>query len=505
MISRRTSLGIDISDNFISVVLLRDGKKGPELVKAARQALPEGAIVDGNIADPSLLAKTIKELLAKNKIHKKSAAVSLTANPVLTQIIDVPSEMPKDMKKFILGEIKYSSALSGKKINCDFCGIEGNASAEKRLFLTAVDEEKITNLLKTLRLAGIEAVSIEPTVAVYARALYARKIENKYDSNVLLAILREYDITVCVFRKESLDFVRSIDIGVHDLKSEQGLTKFTEEVNAIIQYYELDVCEESEQDKWELLAAVDCREISASELEQKLKSKFGHSFTVRSADNLCDDTPVELTKKAKNNSSLGAVGLALKSITKSYKLALDIDLLPLEIKQARVTRKLILIISNIAAAVLIAMIVLSGLVNSRVGQVKAAYPKQQGQSPTDIRELLSEHKGIEQDCKKLSAKLEALKKVSFSEKQNNWPEILDAVRLSIPRKVCITRLACQNESNLSIEGKSLSYRDVHSFVETLNSSKHFESASLTRTSKEGKNANVVVYSINCLLANSEGS
>ena len=68
-IKPKTSLGIDISSEWINVALIKRVKDEVKLLKAARAAVPEEAIVNGNIADPGLLARTIRDLLKRNKIH----------------------------------------------------------------------------------------------------------------------------------------------------------------------------------------------------------------------------------------------------------------------------------------------------------------------------------------------------------------------------------------------------------------------------------------------------
>ena len=47
----QTVAGIDISQERISIALLKCGKNGPKLVKSVVAPIPAGAIKEGNIAD----------------------------------------------------------------------------------------------------------------------------------------------------------------------------------------------------------------------------------------------------------------------------------------------------------------------------------------------------------------------------------------------------------------------------------------------------------------------
>ena len=77
------------------MALLRKKGSSVELVKAASGPVPEGAIKNGNIEDPAMLAKGIKDLKARSRIRirLRQAAVSLIAKPMLVQIMDAPKQI----------------------------------------------------------------------------------------------------------------------------------------------------------------------------------------------------------------------------------------------------------------------------------------------------------------------------------------------------------------------------------------------------------------------------
>ena len=91
MLGFKTTLGIDISNDRISLALLKQNANGIELLKAANGPVPKGAIKDGNIEDPVILSKAIKELRVHNKIPRTNhTGVSLLTSPTVLQIIDIP-------------------------------------------------------------------------------------------------------------------------------------------------------------------------------------------------------------------------------------------------------------------------------------------------------------------------------------------------------------------------------------------------------------------------------
>src|SRR3989304_1501362 len=92
--SRQTALGIHVSENTISMVLLGKGRKGLTLIKSASAPLSASIVKDGNIVDAVGMSKVIKELKTQHKMQAKQAAISLFTKPTFVQVLDIPKEMP---------------------------------------------------------------------------------------------------------------------------------------------------------------------------------------------------------------------------------------------------------------------------------------------------------------------------------------------------------------------------------------------------------------------------
>ena len=225
-IGPKTSLGIDISEHRISVALVKQNKSGIKLVKAADAETPEGAITDGSISDPALLASAIRKLLKSTRIKLRQAVVSLIAKPILNQIVDLPEDLPGNMSQFVRTEIKHSPVLAGREPQYDYCRL-GNSGEDDldRIFVGATEADKIADILKTFAIAGIEPTAIELPVMSAVRTIYSEKVCNRYDRNVLVALLHGSVMTLCVYRKDEMDFVRSVDVADEMLDADKYLAR----------------------------------------------------------------------------------------------------------------------------------------------------------------------------------------------------------------------------------------------------------------------------------------
>lgn len=507
----RLSLGIDISGEKINLALLKQTRHGIKLLKAASAAVPQGAISDGNITDPVAIGELIKELKMREKISARQGVVSLVARPVLVQVMDLPKQMPGNVGKYIQNEVKHCAILPSKNIALDYCRTSpSKRSGCGRVFVVAAEKEKITEMTRALSQAELHIQAIEPAVIACARALYAKKIAKKYDSNVLIVVVRDRVVQLCVFRDESLDFVRSRDMGEPVCQSSQGLDWLAEQIAAILQFYEIEVPDSS--GNWQLVIAVGESDHQAKDIGEFLQAKFRKlEVQVSSPESICQDTPVlagsegQRTLAAGRRASLAAVGLAMKMLD-TPQPKLQINLLPAEAAELRHVKKHALITANIVAAVLIIMVLAVGVLSYKLKSAdEQVEPEQQKQLSEATQALLSQERIISEQVEHLSAKLDEIKQILPSGRTVDWSEVLNDIRKSTPEVLCITDLISNDNLTLMMRGQSRSYEAVYLFVDMLGKSALIDSAELISTEKDDRTGGLLSYSITCSLTGSEGT
>jgi len=503
----QTALGIDISQDLINLALLRKDKDGVQLLKAASAPVPDGAIKNGSIEDSAMLFKAVRELKNRNKIRAGQAAVTLLAKPVLLQIIDMPKPLPTNIGQFVQNEVKHCVALSGKEIAFDFCGIgsagrEGTSPAPprgwaSRLFVVAADAQKVADLARASNQAHLNVAAIEPPLLAYARAFYDKRIAGKFDCNFLLAVLQGSTLTLCVFRKQALDFVRTKNISEEKTEPDGLCQWLADQINAIIQFYQVEVPDSP--GKWEVTVVADSAQLP-DDAEESLKAKVASTnLQVRTHENAWQDTPVGQNDSPDRPSAV-AIGLAMKLLGIDGS-NLRINLLPPEAAEVKTLRKDLLITANIAASLFVLMIfavgalaVMTDKVNEKIAR------KKQTQSLRDAYALFREQTLVEKQIKQLSDRPDLLSSIANSRPDVDWAGLLNDIRKATPKTLRITDLLSKSHSKMSLKGLAMSYEVVHLFVEMLNKSEYIESAALFETEKDDGEGGLVRYSINCALA-----
>jgi hypothetical protein len=494
----KTALGIDISDSRISMALLQRGAGGIELVKAANATIAEGTIKDGNIEDADVLAKAIKELCGRNSIQSGRVAVSLPAKPLLVQILDMPKQVPVNVGHFVSNEVKQCVALAGREIAFDFCGIGSGVGHQKQLFVVSTDGQKVNKIAKVCNQAGLNVSVIEPALPAYIRAFHTKKIAGKFDCNLLLAILRGGVLTLCVFKKQTLDFVRVKDINKGEAEPAELCKQLVEEINTIIQFYDVDVTDSA--DKWEITVIVGGSSQLPADAEQTLRTGIpGGEIQVKTDEGLFEQTILgESGGFDGEKPSAVAIGLAMKLLEADE--GIKVNLLPPESVEVKIAKRDALMAANALAVALVIMILLVCWFKVRIRKVNADVADiKQTKMFEDIRGLIEKRKYIDREMAILSVRPAQVEEILNSRDDIGWAMLLEDIRMGTPRTLQVTKMFCKGSSRMFIEGVASSYETVRLFVSMLKKSEHISQASLIEAEKGEGRDGLVNYIIQCSL------
>lgn len=499
----KTALGIDISAQQINLALLKKGRKGPVLLKYGSAPVPEGAMENGGIKDAAALANAIKELKSSNGIRTAQAAVSLFTKPVIVQIMGVPKQIPSNIGQFIQEQVRHFAVLPGNKIAFDFSGV-GRAASDKnlasRLLVAAADERKIADIVGVCNQAGLAVEAIEPPVLAYARALYAEKIAGKFDRNVLIAILQEDVLTLCVFRKQTIDFVRTKSVDKEKTEPDEFSQWLADQINMVIQFYDVEAADSS--GKWETVVVTDSEQLPAGAWQALKAGVTGADTQLLTGEDVCRTAVVAESGEGADSRQAGspspvAIGLAMKLLDKDAH-RLGVNLLPQQVIRLRSTQRALLVTANIIAALFLLMALATTWPNWKVNEINESISRKKANLSGDTNALVREQETLNKQIKAVSNKLDQINGVLGSRRDTDWPTLLNDIAEKIPKIVRITALSGVTNSGMTLRGLALSNEAVYLFADMLNSSEHIISAAIAETSIDDKG--FIKYEIRCALA-----
>jgi type IV pilus assembly protein PilM len=165
LVGKRNSplIGLDISTSGVKLVeLTESGKQEFRLERFASEALPRGAVVDGNIENIEQVSEAIRRVWKKSGTSIKHVAIGMPPASVITKKIILPGGMTEEDLEFQV-ESEASQyipfALDEVSLDFDVIGEAHNSPEDVEVLLAATRKEKVED-----RVAVIEAAGLKPKV-----------------------------------------------------------------------------------------------------------------------------------------------------------------------------------------------------------------------------------------------------------------------------------------------------------------------------------------------------
>jgi hypothetical protein len=476
--------------------MLSHAKDRARLVKAGSALIPEGIIKAGNIADHVELGKCLRKLLNSNGLRKCSASISLMANPSLIQILDMPAEIPDNIAQFVQSEIKFSAIIAGKQHQYDYDGLGTiGVNGTSRMVVAAVEDKKLSALLNALAIARIDPVSIEPVMIAWMRALYEKYMMTNYDGNVLLARSDTSSITVCVFRKGVLDFIRNTEMPLGVGKKEY-LEFFRDEVNSVKKFYDIEIAP-FENNKWQMVVEVTPAVADFNDVTELFDSEFA-DVTVCSPQQAISHISIKAGKSAEK-ASIAAVGLALSQYEEA-KMKIKLDLIPESVRNFKTIKKFTFVTASVATTIFIIALLCNNLMGAQFSKTDTKVENtKQSLLVGEISQLLTEKNQIDLQKADIENRRKFMSEALSRSKYFNWFEILDTIVKKSSGNICITNLTQLKDEKVIIMGKVPSHKYAHDFAIAIANSDHFKSAVISEIKKNSQYNGLIDYTMDCVL------
>jgi hypothetical protein len=370
----------------------------------------------------------------------------------------------------------------------------------------ATDGQQVSEIINTLNKIGISAEEIEQPLLSCIRTLYAENIEGKFDTNVLIAVLRENCLTLCVFRKQTIDLVRTRDISAEEIEPQQFNQWLSEQINTVIQSYEID--SPGSRGQWDVVVLADGFKLD-EDTEDILRANVARTgLKLITSDNLFQTgllSQFGVSPESKNikNPSLPAIGLGLKLL--GYKSSmLGANLNPPEVIKIRNTQKKLLLTANITAAALFLILLAIHGPAWKVNKLNEHIFENKLSQSQNMQLLVVKRDYLNKKSKALRDNINRINTALGSRREYYWPDVFSEIARSRPKTIRITSFAGGTEPAMILKGLAISNQDVYLFVDTLNKSQHIESAQIIETKKDGSNFGLVSYEIKCTLNTGKG-
>jgi Tfp pilus assembly protein PilN len=497
----KTALGIDIGDHGVSIALVEKGEQGFRTLAAARGDLPAGEPGQRQSALDKVLSGLLVQLGRRVRIRGMKAAVALSADPLVMQLLDLPQHVPANLGEFVKNELQQYVALSGKTLVSDFCGV--GSGGQKRLLAAAADADRIQEMVKVCSVTGIVVDTVEPSMLAYARAFQECPREAWHGGDVTIAMLGPRTLTICLFRRGTLDFVRARSLPADVPTPRLLCTWLAEELRAVVRYGDIVGWGLPHRDPGGGASpTLQCRVVihdgvhRADEIAPLLAAEAGtRSLTVTDAWEPWTGSGSEPPEGV----SRVAVGAAL-TLLGTKENDLKINLLPKTVTEARSLSRHLLLTANVCVIAFLGVFATAQLLARTTGAMdrRIEQTRLSGELYTTPA-LITEEKFLDQEISRIRQRLDPLRKAMNGRHGLDWPGILHAVRQATPANLSITQLQCSDGRTLSLKGLASSCPAAEAFVRNLEGQRPFESISLALVQRQQNGSDGLEYRIDCLL------
>ncbi len=493
----KRTLGIDICPGRVSAALLERTGQEYRVIASASNELTKGDAGRDSVEQARAVSRTIRKLGRRARSPRVKAALSLSANPVLIQILDMPKHMPANIREFVGSELRQYVALSGRNTVFDFCGIGPGADGRKRMLAVAVEKERARAAASACARMGVTLEAVEPSLLAYARAFHAGRRQEKNGRNVLIAVLDGGNLVLSLFCRGVLEFVRVRDIPPEMREANSLRDWLAEELKAVIRYQNAGGANSA---TWHARLIVQSHHLSPKELEPSLRATTGmEGLVVTDALEPFPGPGTDGGGEREETASLMAVGAAMKASDPEAD-DLKINLLPAEVRRARMAARHALLTAIAGACaflgVLLAVFLLSRAADVTREQVERTKIDKQLYA---TRALIAQDKFLDEEILRVQEQLKPLQTLLAGRRDVDWSAVLNALRRVAPAGVCVTELSDDDGGRLTMKGLAVSCEVAQSFAHGLDGNGPFVSASMARIARQQGGSGLMEYQIDCAL------
>ncbi len=191
-----------------------------ELLQVARQPLPTGIVVGGELRDPAALGNTLKEFFAKNKLPKKGVRLGIANNRIGVRTFEIEGIVdPKQLDNAVRFRAQETLPIPIEEAVLDYKvlgeHIREDGVAVKKVLLVVAYRDLIDRYVEACKQAGITLSGIDLEAFALLRALQAPQEGaggNAEAALVAVAIGHERS-TFAVSDGRTCEFTRVLDWG----------------------------------------------------------------------------------------------------------------------------------------------------------------------------------------------------------------------------------------------------------------------------------------------------
>jgi type IV pilus assembly protein PilM len=211
---RPPMVGLDIGSSAVKAVVLKRVRAGWSLVAAGESPLPEGSVVDGTTAEPTVVSEAVDTLFGSLRLRRARVAAALSGHAVIVKRLSLPSMSQAELAEAIPWEAEQYIPFDLSEVQLDYQVVNHADAAKTSLdvLLVAAKRDRIDERAGVIAQTGRRPAVIDIEAFALANA-YEMNYPERTDALAALIHIGRGVTIVCLLEKGEPAFTRDISIG----------------------------------------------------------------------------------------------------------------------------------------------------------------------------------------------------------------------------------------------------------------------------------------------------
>ena len=219
----KTRIGLDVGSTAVRVAEVSMGDV-PVVVRAAQTALPPGAVEQGEVRQPEVVAESIRELWSRAGIKGKQVHLGVGNQRVIVREVVLPWLPEKELRDSLAFQVQEFIPIAADQAVLDFDPLGERDQGGRRMqaiLLVAAQKAMINALVTSVVDAKLEPATIDLAPFAVVRAIgtgdEGLDLEESQVGDEAVIDIGAQVTTVCVHERGVIRFVRILPSGGRDI------------------------------------------------------------------------------------------------------------------------------------------------------------------------------------------------------------------------------------------------------------------------------------------------
>lgn len=217
----KTRIGLDIGSTAVRVAEVAPGDV-PVVLRAAQTPLAPGAVENGEVRQPDVVAEAIRELWGKAGVKGRQVHLGVGNQRVVVREVSLPWLPEKELRESLGFQVQEFIPMAAEEAVLDFDPLgEADQGGRKmlRILLVAAHKPMISALVEAVQMAKLEPASIDLTPFAIVRAVGTSDegLDLEHTGDEAIVDVGAHVTAICVHDRGVTRFVRILPSGGRDI------------------------------------------------------------------------------------------------------------------------------------------------------------------------------------------------------------------------------------------------------------------------------------------------